>query len=124
MQNLKHSRFVVRFTRGDRSIRTSRLQSTMQGISVNIVAPAVLWFHTMFPLGALVGALFALIFGRHSLWSTVAKCALGFWAYSSLPLGLLDIVVVFPSFNSLKRLEMRWGLFGFYLLLSGVGLQL
>src|SRR5579864_8650303 len=95
-----------------------------RSISVHTIAPAVLWLHTIFPLGALIGAGFTGIVAHRPSWSVVAKFGLAFWAYSIIPLTLLDMTVVFPPFKALQGLESRWRRFGLFLLASGVGLQL
>lgn len=93
-------------------------------IFVDTVAPAVLWLHMVFPLGALLGAFLAGVLAHSPSWGTVAKFGVGFWSYSIIPLSLLEMTVAFPPFTALKGLESRWRRFGLYLLLSGVGLQL
>jgi hypothetical protein len=90
---------------------------------VELIAPAVLWFQTVFPLGALIGGGSALIFGHKPSATAVAKFGLLFWSYSIIPVFLLDEFVAFPRLAS-KKIESRWRWFGLLLLLSGVMLQL
>jgi hypothetical protein len=91
--------------------------------SVEVIAPAVLWFQTAFPLGALIGGGVAVLFGHKPSAGYVAKFALLFWSYSIIPVFLLDEFVAFPRLAS-KKIESRWRWFGLLLLLSGVVLQL
>lgn len=93
-------------------------------ISVEKMAPAVLWLHTVFPLGVSLGGVLAAVLLHSSSWAAVSRLAVSFWIYSLLPLSALDATVTFPRFAGLKALESRWRWFGLYLLLNGVVLQL
>ncbi len=97
---------------------------TWKKISVDWIAPAVLWLHTVFPLGALFGGLLAAGLVRNSSGVAVSTFALTFWGYSMIPLLFLNETVVFPQFALLKGLETRWRWFGLFLLMTGVALQL
>jgi hypothetical protein len=92
--------------------------------SVEKIAPTVLWFHMVFPLGAILGSGLAAIFAHPASWTSVSKFALGFWGYSIIPLSVLDATVTFPRFAPIKTIDSRWRWFGLFLLLSGVGMQL
>jgi hypothetical protein len=104
-----------------RNIATSNAKWKQR--SVEIIAPAVLWFQTAFPLGALIGGGVVVLFGHKPSAGYVAKFALLFWSYSIIPVFLLDEFVAFPRLAS-KKIESRWRWFGLLLLLSGVVLQL
>jgi hypothetical protein len=93
-------------------------------ISVDRIAPAVLWLHMVFPLGVFVGGLFGTVVVQSSSGRAVSQFAVVFWAYSMIPLAVLNETVVFPQFALLRGLESRWRWFGLFLLLTGVGLQL
>jgi len=93
-------------------------------ISVELIAPTVLWLHTVFPLGMFIGGLLAALVVHGSSGSAVSKFSISFFVYSLTPLSILDVAVAFPPFASLKGLESRWRWFGLFLLLTGVGLQL
>jgi hypothetical protein len=93
-------------------------------VSVDWIAPAVLWLHMVFPLGVFVGGLLAAVVLHSSSGDAVSQFAVVFWAYSMIPLTVLNETVVFPQFAFFRGLETRWRWFGLYLLLSGVGLQL
>ena len=95
--------------------------SKLKGISVNLVAPGVLWLHTAIPLGAFFGAMFA---SGSPSGASISRFAIGFWAYSLIPLALLEATVIFPGFRVFRGLESRWRYFGFFLFLSGIALQL
>jgi hypothetical protein len=89
-------------------------------ISVDVVAPFVLWLHTIFPVAAFLGA--SLTRGPSS--GVVSTFAIGFWGYTLIPLMFLNETVAFPRLRALRSTESRWRYFGLLLLLSGVGLQL
>ena len=93
-------------------------------ISVNYVAPAVLWTHTQIALGATIGALA----GKFIFKAPGGEMAVGFssavFAYSIIPLGLFDSIVVFPRTKKFTDLETRWKYFGLFMVTSGVLLQL
>jgi hypothetical protein len=95
----------------------------LKRVSVEIVAPGVLWLQSVFPFGVILGGLLGML-ARAPSSVSVGKFAMLFWAYSVLPLALLEGMVVFPQFAVLKSVESRWQWFGFFLLLSGVMLQL
>lgn len=95
--------------------------SKLKEISLNLVAPGVLWFHTSIPLGAFVGAVFA---SGSPSGASISRLAIAFWAYSLIPLALLEATVVFPRFKALRGLESRWRYFGLFLFSSGIALQL
>jgi hypothetical protein len=63
-------------------------------ISVEKIAPGVLWFHTVFPLGVSLGGLLAAVLLHSSAWAAVSRLASTFWAYSLLPLSVLDTTVL------------------------------
>lgn len=89
-------------------------------VAVTNIAPVVLWFHTVFPLGALGGALLS----RGPSSGTASTFAIAFWSYSLIPLGFLNEVVVFPRSWAGIGIELRWRFFGLLLVVSGIGLQL
>jgi hypothetical protein len=93
-------------------------------IAVRWVAPTVLWLHTALPLGIFVGGIAASFFLRSTLGAKVSKFAITFFFYSLLPLSVLNETVVFPQLVALRELDSRWRWFAFFLLLSGVSLQL
>ncbi|MBU1937158.1 hypothetical protein KKG05_07130 [bacterium] len=95
--------------------------SKLKEISLNLVAPGVLWFHTAIPLGAFVGAMFA---SGSPSGPSILRFAIAFWVYSLIPLALLEATVVFPRFRALRSLESRWRYFGLFLFSSGIALQL
>jgi hypothetical protein len=95
--------------------------SKLKEISVNLVAPGVLWLHTAIPLGAFFGAMFA---SGSPSGASISRFAIGFWVYSLIPLSLLEATIVFPRFKALRGLESRWRYFGLFLFLSGIALQL
>jgi predicted neutral ceramidase superfamily lipid hydrolase len=93
-------------------------------ICVKFLAPAVLWVHSLIPLGAFVGAFVAQLMHKPS-WEIVCKFFIGFFAYSLIPLSVLNEFVVWPQLPFVKPdIETRWRLFGLFLLLSGVAVQL
>lgn len=92
-------------------------------IAVRWVAPTVLWMHTAFPLGIFLGGTAAILLGATS-GASVSKFAVTFFAYSLIPLSVLNETVVFPQFAALRGLESRWRWFALFLLLTGVALQL
>ena len=94
--------------------------ATWKRISVDLVAPFVLWLHTIFPVAAFLGA--SLTHGPSS--GVVSTFAIGFWGYTLIPLMFLNETVAFPRLRALRSTESRWRYFGLLLLLSGVGLQL
>jgi len=96
-----------------------------KNICVNFLAPGVLWFHFLFPLGALFGAVVPAQM-THKPSSAVAEhFLLAFNAYSMIPLSIFNEVVVLPKLPFLKRdVDTRWRWFGLFLLLSGVLAQL
>ena len=96
-------------------------RSEFKKLSVELIAPGILWLHTLVPLGAIIGALIA--FGSPSRW-VIFKFALSFFFYSIIPLSLLEGTVVFPRFKMFISLESRWRYFGLFLLLSSMLLQL
>jgi len=93
-------------------------------ISVETIAPVVLWLQSAFPFGVFVGGFVAAALLHSSSWTAVSRFAVSFFGYSLIPLSVLDATVTFPRFAALKALESRWRWFGLYLLLNGVGLQL
>lgn len=92
-------------------------------VSVDIIAPAILWLHTVFPFGVLLGCLGSSLAHRPSA-ETVFRFALLFWSYSVLPVAVLEQTAVFPRLAILRGVESRWRWFSLYLLLTGVGIQL
>jgi Na+/melibiose symporter-like transporter len=98
--------------------------ATWKRICVKFLAPAVLWLHSLIPLGAFVGAFVAKLMHKPS-WEIVCKFFIGFFTYSLIPLSVLNEFVVWPQLPSIKRdIEARWRLFGLFLLSSGVAVQL
>ena len=93
----------------------------LREISVNWIAPFVLWIHMVIPLGTFLGAMLA--YGATSALS-VSKFAIGFLIYSIIPLGLLEVTVVFPRYRTLQYFELRYRYFGLFLFLTGIALQL
>lgn len=79
---------------------------------------------SVFPLGVSLGGFLVVLLHSSSWAAHVSRFAFTFWAYSLLPLSVLDTTVTFPRFAALKALESRWRWFGLYLVLNGVGLQL
>lgn len=100
------------------------LSSRWKRIAVQWVAPAVLWVHTVFPLGIFWGGFAAELFLRSASGAKLSKFAVTFFAYSLVPLSVLNETVVFPQFAALRGLESRWRWFALFLLLTGVALQL
>lgn len=93
-------------------------------ICVEHVAPVVLWLHALIPLGALVGGYAALLMHKPT-GEIVVKFFFGFFGYSLLPLSIFQELVVLPKLPFVKKdVENRWRWFGFFLLISGVALQL
>jgi hypothetical protein len=95
-----------------------------KAFSVNVMAPVILWLHTLVPLGAFIGGGVAAGLKHGSWGGEVSRFAIAFWAYSLIPLSILDAWVVFPRISTFKTLESRWRYWGLYLLGAGVGLQL
>jgi hypothetical protein len=94
-------------------------------ICVKFLAPAVLWFCTLFPFGALAGALTSLLLADKPNAESFAKFCLYFFGYSVIPLSILNDVVVLPKLPFLRQdIDTRWRWFGLFLLLSGVAFQL
>ncbi len=93
-------------------------------IALNYIAPAVLWIHTLIPLGAVIGATIA----KYLLNAPGNRMALNFswgvFAYSIIPLGLFDVLVVFPRKKLFASPESRWRYFGLFMIGTGVLLQL
>ena len=92
-------------------------------LSVDIIAPLILWLQSLVPFGVMIGGFVATVVKHGSTGSNVSRFAVSFFGYSLIPLSLLDATIVFPRFVALKNLESRWRWFGLYLLLSGVGMQ-
>jgi hypothetical protein len=91
---------------------------------VRRLAPAILWFQTTVPIGALLGSIMAQIMRKPSS-STVTLFSISFWGYSVLAGFPFDEIVVFPKLPFVKRdVETRWRWLGFFLVLGGVGTQL
>jgi len=93
-------------------------------ISLDWIAPGILWFHSMFPFGVLPGAGLAHLLKHAPSSGAVAGFAFGFAVYSMIPLSIFDMTVSFPTISFFKDAEYRWRMFAFFLVLSGVGLQL
>src|SRR6266404_6056091 len=83
-------------------------------ISVEWVAPVVLWLHTGIPLGVFIGGSLAAMLVHSSSGAAVSRFAAVFWAYSMIPLAVLNETVVFPQFAFLRGLESRWRWFGLF----------
>jgi hypothetical protein len=96
-----------------------------KNICVKYLAPAVLYFHALFPFGAYVGAhMSAQLMHKPSSW-IVWKFFFGYFSYSMIPALFLDEVVVLPRFPFVKSdIETRWRRFGLFLMLSGGAVQL
>jgi hypothetical protein len=92
-------------------------------ISVEILAPLILYLHSTIPLGAFVGASAGLL-THHPSSAAVSQYSFGFFAYSLIPLLIVDEFVVYPRIWPHTDTLLRFRLFGLYLVLSGVGLQL
>ena len=96
-----------------------------KAICVDFLAPAILWFHALIPFGAFIaGGLIAQLTHQPSA-GIVGKFFIGFFAYSMIPVSVFQELVVLPKLPFIKRdLETRWRWFGFFLLFSGVVVQL
>lgn len=89
---------------------------------MKFLAPAVLWFNSVIPLGVFMGAGVRM---QKPSAGIIAKFSVGFFPYSLIPLALLNEFVVFPILPFVKRdVETRWRWFGLLLLLSGIAVQL
>jgi hypothetical protein len=95
--------------------------ATFKQIVVSHIAPVLLWAHTTIPLGV---TLSWLLIRKSPHGSQIAGFGLSFFAYSILPLSVLDATVTFPRIAKLKSLDGRHRRFGLFLLLSGLGMQL
>jgi hypothetical protein len=96
-----------------------------KAICVNLVAPAILWFHALIPFGAFVAADSIAQLTHQPSADIVGKFFIGFFAYSMIPVSIFQELVVLPKLPFVKRdVETRWQWFGFFLLLSGVVVQL
>jgi hypothetical protein len=100
------------------------LSTKWKKTSVETLAPMVLWFHTVFPLGVALGGLVASVLMHRPSGRAVSAFAFAFWVYSIIPLSFLDAMVAFPRIPTLKPLDTRWRVFAVYLGLTGVTLQL
>jgi len=93
-------------------------------ISLNFIAPAVLWIHTLIPLGSIIGALIAKYLLSAPGNRTAIDFSSGVFVYSLVPLFLFDVMVVFPRKKFFANLEARWRYFGLFMIASGVLFQL
>jgi hypothetical protein len=93
---------------------------TLRSLSVDYLAPVILWSHSVVPLG--IALSWFLTFGApHG--GAVSSFGFSFFFYSLLPLSLLDSTVVFPRVNKWKPIDGRHRRFGLFLLFSGLGIQ-
>ena len=99
-------------------------QKRHREIALNYIAPAVLWLHTLIPLGAILGALCAQFLVHASGGSMAFRFSAGVFVYSLVPLGLFDAIVVFPRKAIYANPETRWKYFGLFMITSGILLQL
>lgn len=93
-------------------------------ISVEILAPAILYLHSVIPFGAFVGASLLGSMKNCPSAKAVSRFSMGFLAYSILPLMLVDETIVYPRSWPHKDISTRFRLFGLYLVLTGIGLQI
>jgi hypothetical protein len=93
-------------------------------VSVDVIAPVILWLQSLVPFGVMVGGFVAAVVKHSSSWGDVSRFAVSFFGYSLIPLSVLQETVVLPRLAVLKNLESRWRWFALYLLLSGVGMQI
>lgn len=93
-------------------------------ISVKWVAPTIMWLQGVIPIGAFISSYAAYLMHRPSS-TTVGTFAIAFFSYSLIPTTLFNEIVVFPRLPLIRRdVETRWRWLGFFLVLSGVGVQL
>ncbi len=92
-------------------------------VCVDFVAPFVMWFSSLIPLGAILGGFVGQLL-KVSSGKAVSAFAFSFWLYSLIPVSILNETVTFPVIPALKALDSRWRWFGLYLLANGVGFQL
>jgi hypothetical protein len=92
-----------------------------KALSVDWIAPMLLWAHLWVPLGLLGGALLG--YSRTSA-TVVERFSFGFIAYSMIPLTLFEWTVVLPCLARFRNLQSRWQWFGLLLVMSGIVLQL
>jgi hypothetical protein len=93
-------------------------------ISLNFIAPAVLWINTLMPLGAVLGAFVAKLIFNAPGNKMAIDFSWGVFAYSLIPLFLFDMIVVFPRKKIFADLDTRWRYFGLFLITSGILIQL
>jgi hypothetical protein len=97
---------------------------TWKAFCVRWLAPTILWFHTVVPLGAFLSSLAGMAMHKPSS-STVGRFSASFLSYSMIPLLFFNEVIVFPQLRFIQKdVDVRWRWLGFFLVLSGVGLQL
>jgi hypothetical protein len=95
-----------------------------KSLSVKWLAPTILWLPSVIPLGAFFSGFAGETMKRPSS-ATVGTFSLAFLGYSMIPVSLFNEIVVFPQLQLIKRdVETRWRWLGFFLVLSGVGVQL
>lgn len=92
-----------------------------RNLAVNLFAPLMLWVHTLVPLG--LAASWVISKGGPSR-NVIASFGISLFSYSVLPMGLFDIVVSNPSIKSWQPVDIRFKRFSFFLLVSGLVLQL
>jgi hypothetical protein len=91
---------------------------------VRTLAPAILWIHTVAPLGACIGSSIAGMMHKPSSLA-VGLFSGTFMGYSIIAGTAFEAIVVFPRLSFVKRdVETRWRWLGFFLVLGGVGAQL
>jgi hypothetical protein len=112
------------------------VSATWKNVCVKFLAPAVLWVHTLVPLGACVGAQLQEVRTLSRASGVVgaiqsmrisprADFFFLFFVYSLLPLSVLNEFIVFPRLPFAKTdVDSRWRLFGLFLLLSGMAFQI
>jgi hypothetical protein len=92
-------------------------------ISVERIAPVLLWAHITVPIGAAIGAGLARLEGRGPSASITAGFAFAAFGYMSFVGWALAQTVVLPRLFK-RDIEARWRYFGLVLLSSGMLFQL
>lgn len=90
-------------------------------IIVSHLAPVLLWANTIIPLGV-ASSWFLIRKLPHG--NQVGVFGFSFFVYSILPLAFMEATVTFPRIAKLMSLDGRHRRFGFFLLLSGLFMQL
>jgi hypothetical protein len=78
-------------------------------------------FQTVLPFGIFTGAMIA---PSTAVSAEVAHFSLSFWAYSLLPLALIEARVFFPRLHQFQNVEVRSRMFGVVLVPTGISVQL